>query len=108
MAALLRSSGTTVFVENMFQNRYRHVAELQRMGANIRLEGRVAVLCGVPRLCGATVRCTDLRGGAALVLAGLQADGITQGEEIHHIKRGYSDRTGDLARLGAEIREIDR
>ena len=108
MAALLRSSGTTVFVENMFQNRYRHVAELQRMGANIRLEGRVAVLCGVPRLCGATVRCTDLRGGAALVLAGLQADGITQVEEIHHIKRGYSDLTGDLARLGAEIREIDR
>ncbi len=106
MAALLRSRGTTVFVENIFQNRYRHVAELQRMGANIRLEGRVAVLCGVPRLCGATVRCTDLRGGAALVLAGLQADGITQVEEIHHIKRGYSDLTGDLARLGARIQEI--
>ena len=108
MAALLRSRGTTVFVENMFQNRYRHVAELQRMGANIRLEGRVAVLCGVPRLCGATVRCTDLRGGAALVLAGLQADGITQVEEIHHIKRGYGDLTGDLARLGAKIQEIER
>ena len=108
MAALLRSRGTTVFVENMFQNRYRHVAELQRMGASIRLEGRVAVLCGVPRLCGAAVRCTDLRGGAALVLAGLQADGITQVEEIHHIKRGYSDLTGDLARLGAKIREIER
>lgn len=108
MAALLRSSGTTVFVENMFQNRYRHVAELQRMGADIRLEGRVAVLCGVPRLCGAAVRCTDLRCGAALVLAGLQADGVTQVEEIHHIKRGYSDLAGDLARLGAEIREIDR
>lgn len=108
MAALLRAKGTTVFVENMFQNRYRHVAELQRMGANIRLEGRVAVLCGVPRLCGATVRCTDLRGGAALVLAGLQADGITQVEEIHHIKRGYSDLTGDLARLGARIQEIER
>ena len=108
MAALLRSKGTTVFVENMFQNRYRHVAELQRMGANIRLEGRVAVLCGVPRLSGATVRCTDLRGGAALVLAGLQADGITQVEEIHHIKRGYSDLTGDLARLGAKIQEIER
>ena len=108
MAALLRSKGTTVFVENIFQNRYRHVEELLRMGANIRLEGRVAVLCGVPRLSGATVRCTDLRGGAALVLAGLQADGITQVEEIHHIKRGYSDLTGDLARLGAKIQEIER
>ncbi len=107
MAALLRSQGTTVFVENIFQNRYRHVAELQRMGANIRLEGRVAVVCGVERLCGATVRCTDLRGGAALVLAGLQADGVTQVEEIHHIKRGYSDLTGDLARLGAKIQEIE-
>ncbi|MBQ2061167.1 MAG: UDP-N-acetylglucosamine 1-carboxyvinyltransferase [Oscillospiraceae bacterium] len=107
MAALLRSAGTTVFVENIFQNRYRHVAELQRMGANIRLEGRVAVLCGVPRLCGASVHCTDLRGGAALVLAGLQADGVTRVEEIHHIKRGYSDLTGDLARLGAGIQEIE-
>ena len=108
MAALLRARGTTVFVENMFQSRYRHVDELRRMGADIRLEGRVAVVCGVPRLCGAAVRCTDLRGGAALVVAALQADGITQVEEIHHIKRGYSDLAGDLARLGAAIQEIER
>ena len=107
MAALLRSRGTTVFVENIFLSRYRHVAELQRMGADIRLEGRVAVLCGVPRLCGTSVCCTDLRGGAALVLAGLQAEGVTQVEKIHHIKRGYSDLTGDLARLGAKIQEIE-
>ena len=108
MAALLRARGTTVFVENMFQSRYRHVDELRRMGADIRLEGRVAVVCGVPRLCGAAVRCTDLRGGAALVVAALQADGITQVEELHHIKRGYSDLAGDLARLGAAIQEIER
>ena len=108
MAALLRARGTTVFVENMFQSRYRHVDELRRMGADIRLEGRVAVVCGVPRLCGAAVRCTELRGGAALVVAALQADGITQVEEIHHIKRGYSDLAGDLARLGAAIQEIER
>ena len=108
MAALLRSHGTTMFVENMFQSRYRHVGELLRMGADIRSEGRVAVLCGVPRLSGAAVRCTDLRGGAALVVAGLQADGITQVEEIRHIKRGYGDLTGDLARLGAAIQETER
>lgn len=107
MAALLRSEGTTMFVENVFQSRYRHVSELVRMGADIRLEGRVAVVCGVPKLSGAAVRCTDLRGGAALVIAGLQARGTTRVEEIHHIKRGYSDLTGDLARLGADIREIE-
>ena len=108
MAALLRSSGTTVFVENMFQNRYRHVAELARLGADIRLEGPVAVLYGVKRLRGAPVRCTDLRGGAALVLAGLQADGVTEVGEIHHIKRGYGDLPGDLRRLGAAVREIKK
>lgn len=107
MAALLRSEGTTMFVENVFQSRYRHVPELMRMGADIRLEGRVAVVCGVPRLCGAAVRCTDLRGGAALVVAGLQAEGTTRVEEIRHIKRGYSDLPGDLARLGADIRETE-
>jgi UDP-N-acetylglucosamine 1-carboxyvinyltransferase len=105
MAALLRSEGTTVFVENMFENRYRHVPELQRMGADIRLEGRVAVLCGTKRLHGAPVRAADLRGGAALVVAGLQAPGTTAVEEIHHIQRGYCDLTGDLRRLGAAIRE---
>ena len=107
MAAMLRARGTTMFVENVFQSRYRHVAELMRMGADIRLEGRVAVVCGVPKLCGAAVRCTDLRGGAALVVAGLQAEGVTRVEAIHHIKRGYSDLAGDLARLGANIREIE-
>ena len=108
MAALLRSKGTTVFVENMFQSRYRHVAELARMGADIRLEGCVAVLYGVRRLHGAPVRCTDLRGGAALVLAGLQAEGVTEVGEIQHIKRGYGDLPGDLRRLGAGITEIKK
>lgn len=107
MAALVRAEGTTMFVENVFQNRYRHAAELARMGADIRLEGRVAVVCGVETLSGARVHTTDLRGGAALVLAGLQAEGTTQVEQIHHIKRGYADLTGDLARLGAHIREAE-
>ena len=104
MAALLRSRGTTVFVENMFDSRYRHVPELVRLGADIRTEGRVAVVCGAERLHGARVRAADLRGGAALVLAGLQAEGTTEVEQIHHIERGYADLVGDLRALGAEIR----
>lgn len=104
MAALLRSQGTTVFVENIFENRYRHVPELLRMGADIRLEGRVAVLCGVEKLHGAHVRATDLRGGAALVIAGLQGDGVTHIDEIYHIHRGYSCLVENLAQLGAAIR----
>lgn len=103
MAALLRSEGATMFVENMFESRYRHVPELLRMGAEIRLEGRVAVVCGVTDLHGAAVRSADLRGGAALVIAGLQAQGITQIHNMHHIQRGYQDIAGDLAALGAEV-----
>lgn len=104
MAALLRSQGTTVFVENIFENRYRHVPELLRMGADVRLEGRVAVLCGVEKIYGTNVRATDLRGGAALVMAGLQAEGITRIHDINHIHRGYARLVEDLAQLGAEIR----
>ena len=103
MATLLCSRGTTVFVENMFENRYRHVPELTRMGADVRLEGRVAVVCGRPALQGAHVHCTDLRGGAALVVAGLQAQGNTYIHDITHICRGYEDIVRDLRALGAEI-----
>lgn len=108
MAALLRSKGTTVFVENMFDNRYRHVDELCRMGADISVEGRVAVVTGVPRLSGAVVRCTDLRGGAALLVAGLAAEGETEIEEIHHICRGYEDPVRDLSILGGDVRWEER
>ena len=105
MAALLRSRGATVFVENMFENRYRHVDELCRMGADIRVEGRVAVVCGVERLQGAAVRATDLRGGAAMVVAALAARGETRISAVEHIQRGYTDILGDLRRLGAMARE---
>ena len=108
MAALLKSQGTTVFVENMFDNRYRHVDELCRMGADISVEGRVAVVTGVSRLSGAAVRCTDLRGGAALLVAGLAAEGETAIEEIQHICRGYEDPVRDLTALGGEIRWEER
>ena len=103
MAAMLRSRGTTVFVENMFENRYRHVPELLRMGADIRSEGRMAVLCGVAALQGTTVYATDLRGGAALAVAGLQAQGETVIRDIHHIQRGYEDMVSDLCRLGGTL-----
>ncbi len=106
MAALLKSRGTTVFVENIFENRYRHVPELRRLGANIRLEDRVAILCGVKHLCGAKVRATDLRGGAALIVAGLQCQGQTQIEQVQHIHRGYQSIVTDLQALGANIREL--
>lgn len=108
MAALLRSRGTTVFEENIFASRYRHVDELVRMGGSIQVSGRVAVVTGVARLHGARVRSTDLRGGAALCVAALAAEGASQVEEISHIDRGYEDLAGDLRRLGARIiREED-
>lgn len=103
MAALLRSRGATVFEENIFTNRYRHVDELTRMGAAIRVSGRVAVVTGGDALHGAAVRCTDLRGGAALCVAALAAEGETRVSEIAHIDRGYEDIARDLRALGADI-----
>lgn len=103
MAALCKASGATVFVENMFGSRYRHVDELCRMGADIRVEGRVAVVCGVRRLRGAAVCSTDLRGGAALCVAGVGAEGESVVSGLRHIDRGYADLAGDLGKLGAKI-----
>ena len=103
MAALLRSRGATVFEENIFENRYRHVDELTRMGADIRVSGRTAVVSGVPALHGARVYCTDLRGGAALCCTALMAEGETEIFETGHIDRGYQDIVADLTALGADI-----
>lgn len=102
MAALLRARGTTVFVENIFENRFRHVDELRRMGADVDVSGRVAVVSGVERLSGARVLSTDLRGGAALLVAGLSAAGETVIDGVRHIRRGYADPVGDLKKLGAD------
>ena len=104
MAALLRCRGTAVFEENLFSSRYRHVDELARMGADVRTYGRVAVVLGTERLHGAAVRCTDLRGGAALCVAALAAEGETVISDIGHIDRGYASIEGDLRALGADIR----
>ncbi len=107
MAALSSAAGTTVFVENVFESRYRHVDELTRMGADIRVEGRVAVVCGVPRLHGGAVRAADLRGGAALAVAALGAEGETVLTGLHHIDRGYERLEDDLRMLGAEIKRLE-
>ena len=106
MAALAGGEGATLFVENIFDSRYRHVDELRRMGADIQLAGRAAMVSGVGRLHGAAVCSTDLRGGAALVVAALGAEGTTQVSELRHIKRGYQALDKNLRALGAEIREI--
>ena len=108
MAALLKSEGSTVFVENIFENRYRQVDEFSRMGAEVRVAGRVAVVSGVKRLHGAAVKCADLRGGAALVIAGLAAEGTTRVTEIGHIDRGYEDLAAELRALGADIFRAER
>lgn len=98
--------GTSIFVETVFSGRYKHVGELQRMGANIKTEDRVAIVEGVEHLSGASVNATDLRGGAALVTAGLAAEGRTEISSICHIDRGYDDIEGKLLGLGARIKRI--
>ena len=103
MAALTKAQGTSVIVENIFENRYRHVDELVRMGADIKVEGKVAVVEGVKKLFGANVIATDLRGGAALVLAALAADGETVLSNIKLIDRGYEDIEKQLNSVGAKI-----
>ena len=103
MAALLRGEGESLFRENIFDDRFRHVPQLRRLGAQIRLVGREARVTGVERLVGATVESTDLRGGAAMILAGLQAQGETLVWDRGHVRRGYEDLDGTLKSLGADI-----
>ncbi len=107
MAASLRAEGTSVFVENIFENRFRHVPELRRLGADVRTEGRVAMICGVKTLYGAPVTATDLRGGAAMLLAGLAAEGETRVFDPGHIERGYERFADCLCALGAEVQRTE-
>ena len=106
MAMLTLASGTSIFVENMFENRYKHVGELLRLGANIKVEGRVAVVEGTSRLTGASVEAADLRGGAALVVAGLAAHGVTTVSGVRHIDRGYESIEKNLSILGADVSRV--
>jgi UDP-N-acetylglucosamine 1-carboxyvinyltransferase len=103
MALLSVCEGNSVITETVFENRLQHVAELSRMGANIRLKGNVAVVTGVPILSGAPVVATDLRASAALVLAGLAADGETVVSGLHHLDRGYDNIEGKLRAVGANL-----
>jgi len=107
MCALLSTTGgISVITENIFPQRYMHVAELKRMGAHVDLEGPTAVIQGVDRLFGAPVMASDLRASAALVLAGLKADGITEVSRVYHIDRGYEHLDEKLSELGAHIERV--
>ena len=100
---LCLAEGTSIVTESIFDNRFRYVDELRRMGADIKVDGKVAVIEGVGSLMGAPVTALDLRAGAALVIAGLAAKGVTEIEDIYHIERGYEDFEGKLRGLGADI-----
>jgi UDP-N-acetylglucosamine 1-carboxyvinyltransferase len=107
MCALLATTdGISVVTESIFPQRYMHVAELKRMGADVQLEGPTAVIHGVEKLYGAPVMASDLRASAALVLAGLKADGITEVSRVYHIDRGYEHLDEKLRELGAEIERV--
>ncbi len=102
------AEGVGTITETVFENRFMHVQEMQRMGANIKLEGNTAIIAGVERLTGAPVMATDLRASASLVLAGLVADGETIVDRIYHIDRGYENIEEKLAGLGAQIRRVPK
>ena len=108
MAMLAVSEGTGLVTETVFENRFMHVDELKRMGSNIKIDGRTSVVEGVEKLTGCQVKATDLRAGAAMVLAGLVADGETQVGYIHHIDRGYDHLVAKLCGLGADIRRTEK
>ncbi len=100
------AQGTSIVIENIFENRYKYISELTRMGAKITIEGKTAVIKGVKRLMGATVEAKELRGGASLVLAGLAAEGETKINGIHYIERGYENFVDNLQGIGAKIAKI--
>ena len=106
MALLSICEGNSVVTETVFENRLHHVAELQRMGASIRVKGNNAIIKGVPMLSAAPVMGTDLRASAAMVLAGLAAEGKTIVQGLHHLDRGYDQIESKLQKLGAKIRRL--
>ena len=100
------AKGSTLVVENLFETRYRYAAELKRMGADITVRGRSALIRGVEKLHGAAVTASDLRGGAALVVAALKAEGQSAVLDLSHIDRGYADFEGKLRGLGGKIKRV--
>ena len=104
---LALSEGTSIVTESLFESRFKYVDELVRMGASIKVEGNTAIIDGVDKLTGATVSAPDLRAGAALVIAGLAAEGFTIVENIEYVERGYEDFEEKLRTLGAQIEKLD-
>ena len=108
MALLCVTPGTSIVTETVFENRFMHATELKRMGANIKIDGRSAIIEGVPKITGSEVNATDLRAGAALVLAALAAEGVTELGDIYHIDRGYVNIEKKLKGLGANIERVNK
>ena len=106
-ATLCLSDGISVVTESIFENRFRYVPELIRMGAKVRVEGNTAIITGMPKLSGASVVASDLRAGAALVIAALAADGVSVIDDIKYVKRGYEDFDAKIRNLGGEIEVIE-
>src|SRR5690606_31057090 len=106
MVAMLNAEGTSVLTETVFENRFMHVEEFRRMNANMKIEGRSVIIEGLNQLQGAQVQATDLRAAAALILAGLCADGLTEVTELKHLDRGYVDFSKKLKQLGADIKRV--
>lgn len=106
MAMMSIASGLSVITETVFENRFMHVSELRRMGADIKIEGRNAIIKGRPHLNGAPVMATDLRASASLILAGLAAEGITEISRVYHLDRGYEKIEEKLSKLGANIKRV--
>jgi UDP-N-acetylglucosamine 1-carboxyvinyltransferase len=106
MTLMTQAEGVSTIIETIFENRLQHVAELARMGADIRVDGRTARVHGPTRLAGARVMATDLRASASLVLAGLVAEGETTVDRIYHLDRGYEAMEAKLVRLGARVERI--
>jgi UDP-N-acetylglucosamine 1-carboxyvinyltransferase len=104
---LALARGTSIVTESIFENRFKYMDELARMGAMVRVEGNTAIITGVDKLSGARVSAPDLRAGAALVIAGLAAEGITTIDDIVYIQRGYEEFDEKLRSLGAEIEKIN-
>ena len=104
---LATAVGTSLVTEGVYDNRFRYTAELGRMGANIQVEGKTAIIDGVQQLHGCEVRACDLRAGAAMVIAAMCAEGTTLIEDAHFIERGYEDIVGKLTALGAKIRRVE-
>ena len=106
-AVLCLAEGTSVLTEGVWDNRYRYTEEFRRLGAKIQVDGKIAIIEGVERLTGAPMEACDLRAGAAMIIAGLAAQGTSEISNVKHIERGYEDIIGKLSGLGADIRAVE-